>query len=322
MTSSAQLQREADAARIGLADTLGQLRDGVAPSALSGEAIALVKDSGLSILKALSDSARANPVPALLIGAGLTMLLTRTTGSDVMGAATSTLRSAAATSAGAARSAASGLAGAASSAASGIAGAASGAASSVAGAASGAAGAAKDAVKGAADRTANAVMDAAGTMSDRVAGTTVSAHQTAVDSMASVKDRLQSGLDSGKAEFDARRQQAGELADDLTDQAQTMAQQARQSFARLIEDQPILMAALGAALGAAVGAALPLSQSEKDLMGSTGAKAIDIGRGALANAADVVREEAASADLGARMGQIADKVVQTVTKDAVKPANA
>ena len=80
MTSSARLQREADAARIGLADTLGQLRDGVAPSALSGEAIALVKDSGLSILKALSDSARANPVPALLIGAGLTMLLTRTTG--------------------------------------------------------------------------------------------------------------------------------------------------------------------------------------------------------------------------------------------------
>jgi hypothetical protein len=43
MTSSAQLQREADAARVGLADTLGQLRDGVAPSALSGEAIALVK---------------------------------------------------------------------------------------------------------------------------------------------------------------------------------------------------------------------------------------------------------------------------------------
>jgi ElaB/YqjD/DUF883 family membrane-anchored ribosome-binding protein len=177
-------------------------------------------------------------------------------------------------------------------------------------------------VKGAADRTANAVMNAAGTMSDRVAGTTVSAHQTAVDSMASVKDRLQSGLDSGKAEFDARRQQAGELADDLTDQAQTMAQQARQRFARLIEDQPILMAALGAALGAAVGAALPLSQSEKDLMGSTGTKAIDIGRGALANAADVVRKEAASADLGARMGQLADKVVQTVTEDVVKPANA
>ena len=321
MTSSAHLQREADAARVGLADTLGQLRDGVAPSALSGEAIALVKDSGLSILKSLANSARANPVPALLIGAGLTMLLTRTTGSDVMGVATSTLKSAAATGVDAARSAASGVAGAASSAASSVAGAARGAAGSVAGAASGVAGAAKDAVKGVTDRTANAVMDTAASVSDRVAGSAMSARQTAVDSMVSVKDRVQSGLDSGKAELDARRQQAGELADELTDQAQTVAQQARQSFARLIEEQPILMAALGAALGAAVGAALPLSQAEKDLMGETGAKAIGVGREALSNAADVVRREASTADLGAKMGQLADKVVQTVTKDIVKPAN-
>src|SRR5882757_6641631 len=194
MTSSAQLQREADAARIGLADTLGQLRDGAAPSALSREAIALVKDSGLSILKSLADSARANPVPALLIGAGLTMLLTRTTGSDVLGVATSTLKSAAATGADAARSAASGVAGAASSAA-----------SSVAGTASDVAGAAKDAVKGAADRAANAVMDTSAAVSDRVAGTAVSAHQTAVDGMASVTDRLQSGLDSAGREGPDRR---------------------------------------------------------------------------------------------------------------------
>ena len=303
MTSSAQLQREADAARIGLADTLGQLCDGVAPTALSGEAIALVKDSGLSILKSLADSARANPVPALLIGAGLTMLLTRTTGSDVMGVATSTLKGAAATGADAVRSAASGVAGATSSAASSV------------------AGAAKEMVKGATDRTADVVMDSAAAVSDRVAESAVSAHHTAVDSMASVKDRLQSGLDSGKAEFDARRQQASELADNVTGHAQTVAQQARQSFARLIEEQPILMAALGAALGAAVGAALPLSQAEKDLMGETGAKAIGVGREALSNAADVVRKEASATDLGAKMGQLADKVVQTVTKDAVRPAN-
>ena len=134
-------------------------------------------------------------------------------------------------------------------------------------------------MKGVTDRTANAVMDTAASVSDRVAGSAMSARQTAVDSMVSVKDRVQSGLDSGKAELDARRQQAGELADELTDQAQTVAQQARQSFARLIEEQPILMAALGAALGAAVGAALPLSQAEKDLIGETGAKAIGIGRG-------------------------------------------
>jgi hypothetical protein len=63
-----------------------------------------------------------------------------------------------------------------------------------------------------------------------------------------------------------------------------------------------------------------IPQAEKDLIGERGAKAIDLGRGALANAADVVHKEAASADLGAKMGQLADKVVQTVTKDVVKPA--
>jgi hypothetical protein len=129
-----------------------------------------------------------------------------------------------------------------------------------------------------------------------------------------------SRLTSGKSELDARRQQATEVAHDLTDQTQTVVQQARQSFARLIEEQPILMAALGAALGAAVGAALPLSQSEKDLMGSTGARAIDIGREALAHASDILRKEATSANLGAKMSELAEKVVQTVSKDVVKSA--
>jgi hypothetical protein len=46
----------------GLRAAIWALRDGLAPSALSGEAIALVKDSGLSILKSLADSTRANPV--------------------------------------------------------------------------------------------------------------------------------------------------------------------------------------------------------------------------------------------------------------------
>lgn len=67
------------------------------------------------------------------------------------------------------------------------------------------------------------------------------------------------------------------VAGNLSGQARSMAGDARQSIARLIDEQPILMAALGAALGAAVGAALPLSQAEKDLLGETGAKAISAG---------------------------------------------
>jgi len=98
-----------------------------------------------------------------------------------------------------------------------------------------------------------------------------------------------------------------------------MAEDASQSIARLIEEQPILMAALGAALGAAVGAALPLSQAEKDLLGETAAKALGAGREALSGAANLVRQEVAGADIGAKIGDIADKVVHNVTKDIGNP---
>jgi hypothetical protein len=46
-----------------------------------------------------------------------------------------------------------------------------------------------------------------------------------------------------------------------------MAEETQQSIKHLLEEQPILMAALSAALGAAIGAALPLSRQEKELLG-------------------------------------------------------
>jgi hypothetical protein len=78
------------------------------------------------------------------------------------------------------------------------------------------------------------------------------------------------------------------------------------------------MAALGAALGAAVGAALPLSRQEKELLGGVGATAVGAGRDALSSAAGVLREEVAHADLGAKVGDLADKVVQGVTNGSSK----
>ena len=190
MTSTARLQREADASRVELADTLGQLRDGLAPSALSTEAIALVKDSGLSLIKTLAEQARANPVPALLIGAGLTMLLTRTTGSDVMGVASSTLKSAATTGAGAARSAASATAATASSAAATVASAASRAATS------------------ATSSVTGAVRDAASAVGDRVVDTVGEVQHQASEGYAAVKDKVDSGIEAGRREMHDRRDQA------------------------------------------------------------------------------------------------------------------
>jgi hypothetical protein len=305
MTSSAHLQREADAARVGLADTLGQLRHGMAPSALSGEALALAKDTGLSLVKSLAEQARANPVPALLIGAGLAMLLTRTTGGDVASAAGSALKSAASTGAGAARQAA----GAAGHAMKGAAGAATGAASS-------AATSAGDAVLNTAERAATTVGQKVGALRERVSGEVDAAGEAASERYAAVRDKMHEAADQGRRTLHDRQDQAHDLAQEARTKARSLADETSQSIRHLLEEQPILMAALGAALGAAVGAALPLSRQEKDLLGGVGASAVGAGREALSSAAGVLREEVAHADLGAKVSDLADKVVQGVANGA------
>ena len=275
MTSTARLQREADAARVELADTLGQLRDGLAPSALSSEAIALAKDSGLTLARTLADQARTNPMPALLIGAGLTMLLTRTTGGDIMGVARTTMRKAA--------SAGSEAASAAAAAATRTAtDAATRAASTVSDAASRAAAYAAETARGTVDRTQQQVSEGYATM----------------------KDSLETGLDEGQRNVkglqDGVRETLGETADQASrlagaaqEKAASLANQARHSFSQLLDEQPILMAAIGAAVGAVIGAALPLSRTEKDMIGTAGARAVGMGREAVATAADALKEEVA-----------------------------
>jgi hypothetical protein len=303
MTTSAHLQREADAARVGLADTLGQLRHGMAPAALSGEALALAKDTGLSLVKSLTEQARANPVPALLIGAGLVMLLTRTTGGDVASAAGSALRSAASTGADAARQAASATGQAV-----------KGAASAAAGAASSAATAAGDAVLDTAERAATSVGQKVGALRERVGGEVEAAGETVSDRYATVRDKMHEAADQGRRTLHDRQDQARDLAQEARNRAQSLADDTTQSLKHLLEEQPILMAALSAALGAAVGAALPLSRQEKDLLGGVGTSAVDAGRDALSSAAGVLRDEVGRADLGAKVGELADKVVQGVTE--------
>src|SRR5690349_6472040 len=212
MTTSAKLQLEADAARVGLADTLGQLRNGMAPAALSGEALALAKDTGLSLVKSLSEQARANPVPALLIGAGLVMLLTRTTGSDVASAAGSALKSAASAGAGATRHAAT-AAGQAM----------KGGASAAAGAAASAATAAGDAVLDTAERAAMSVGQKVGTLRERVGGQVESASEAASERYAAARDRMHEAADHGRQALHDRQGHAHDLAQEPRDKAQSVA---------------------------------------------------------------------------------------------------
>jgi hypothetical protein len=274
MTSAAQLQREAAAQRADLSNTLTQLRQGVTPSAISVELAGMIRDSGLTLLRTLVESARNNPVPTLLIGAGLTMLMTRTTGGDVVSTASSAFKAAAAAGSDAARTAAGGVRDAAASAV-----------------ASG-----SEAASTAANKAAGAASEAADAVRAKVAAATDAARGKAAEESGRAKDLLAEGRDE---------------AAHLNEEAAKLAGETKQALTRLLEEQPVLVAAIGAALGAIFGAALPVSKAEKELLGSVGAGAIDTGRDALARAKDVVQDELASARIGEKLGEVADKVLDS-----------
>jgi ElaB/YqjD/DUF883 family membrane-anchored ribosome-binding protein len=86
MTSSARLQQEADAARAGLSSALDDLKNSVTTTALTNGAMTFAKEGSSAVAKAAVDRAAANPLAAMLIGAGLFMLLsTRKDGSSPLG---------------------------------------------------------------------------------------------------------------------------------------------------------------------------------------------------------------------------------------------
>ena len=153
-------------------------------------------------------------------------------------------------------------------------------------------------------------------MRERVSGEVEAAGEAVSERYAAVRDKMHEAADQGRRTLHDRQDQAHDLAQEARSKAQSLADETSQSIKHLLEEQPILMAALGAALGAAVGAALPLSRQEKDLLGGVGASAVGAGRDALSSAAGVLREEVAHADLGAKVSDLADKVVQGVANGA------
>jgi hypothetical protein len=310
MKSSAQLQRDAQAQRAQLSATLDQLGESLQPSHLTTEVLTLAKDSGLSIAKSLAESARANPVPALLIGVGLTMLLTRDSthsGSDLLGKAGDMLKSMTSSGASAVRHAG-------------------------------------ESIGKMAGNVTDTAREAAGTVRDKVS----SATETAREAAGTVRDKVSGAIGSAKhatedaahrvgAEADSLRASAGHAVEeqvegarralhDGEDQARHLIEDGRrrateglEAIEKLAREQPILLAALGAALGAVAGSLFPVTEAEKKYMGDVSKKAADAGRETLARVADVVKNETLGDRPENKVAEVADKLVHAVTKDIVKP---
>ena len=74
-TTSAALELEAETVRADLSATLEDLRSNMTRAALAGGAAALAKEGGAAVARAATRRASDHPLAALLIGAGLVMLL-------------------------------------------------------------------------------------------------------------------------------------------------------------------------------------------------------------------------------------------------------
>lgn len=96
------------------------------------------------------------------------------------------------------------------------------------------------------------------------------------DRAAGAKHRVQSGVDSARSAAGAvsdRASRAGHAVGDTVshtgERVRLQSRRMREGFSHMMEEQPLLVGAMGIAIGAALGAALPRSETEDRLMGDT-----------------------------------------------------
>ena len=283
MTSTVRLQNEADAARAGLSTALDDLRSSVTTPALTNGAMTFAKEGSTAVARAAIDRAMASPLAAMLIGAGVVMLMANNKSTPVGQAVekgNDTIRHAAT---------------AIGSIGSKLATAASDGYAATRGAAGSVVDTAKD--------TAGKVSSTTSQATDAVSG----AYGKATDAVSGAYDKAKDAVAKGQEQGQKTLEDAQKLVADT--------QTRLESFAR---EHPVLVAALGLAFGAALGASLPITEAERKYMGAAGKAAADKGTDMAKKVADSVTGTLAGSDIGAKVGELADAVSSTVTQSFSK----
>jgi hypothetical protein len=231
MTSSVQLEREAEQTRSQLAQTLDELRQRITPGQLVDQAVDYAKDSGGGqFVRNLSRQATSNPMPIALIGAGIAWLMLSNDRQPSASRPTSVDRAA-----------------------------------EIAISAPDAAAQEREAsrqtseqIKGFGQEASQSVRarasDAAASISDRAASAYKAAKSGASENYGRIGDQAQQARSStAEAALRFGQSTAGATRDLL----------------QFCKTQPLLLAGLGMALGAIIGALIPPTEAEDELMGKT-----------------------------------------------------
>ncbi|HZF75358.1 MAG TPA: DUF3618 domain-containing protein [Acetobacteraceae bacterium] len=263
--SSAQIEREVEGTRARLTNTIEELRDRVSPGQMMEEAVSYFRGSGGNeMVQNLGRQLRDNPMPALLIGAGIAWMMlgsrssanaytspSSTTytqpprplsGTTPHGPETRHLAGAPAYVPASGSTSSSSYTSSSSTSSSGP-----GLGDRVTGAVHDA----RDGVSSAASGLYERASDAAG----RVGEAASAAWESATGAAGSAQARMS----------DARMR----AADAAYYQSRALREQGRQGLDYVVRDQPLILGAIGLAVGAAVGALIPNTEAENRLMGET-----------------------------------------------------
>jgi ElaB/YqjD/DUF883 family membrane-anchored ribosome-binding protein/uncharacterized protein YjbJ (UPF0337 family) len=263
--SSAQIEREVEGTRARLTNTIEELRDRVSPGQMMEEAVSYFRGSGGNeMVQNLGRQLRDNPMPVLLIGAGIAwmMLGSRSSANAYTSPSSTTYsqppRPLSGTTphgpetrhlAGAPAYVPAGGSTSSSSYTSSFAASSSG--PGLGDRVTGAMHDARDGVSSAASGLYERASDAAG----RVGEAASAAWESATGAAGSAQARMS----------DARMR----AADAAYYQSRALREQGRQGLDYVVRDQPLILGAIGLAVGAAVGALIPNTEAENRLMGET-----------------------------------------------------
>jgi ElaB/YqjD/DUF883 family membrane-anchored ribosome-binding protein len=146
-----------------------------------------------------------------------------------------------------------------------------------------------------AGETAHSLKDKASELGHRVSEGMSSAGARARETAQQYRERMGASAGGARARMD-----------DLSHRSQQQYQRARDSMSHMIDEQPLVLGAIGVAIGAALGAALPGTRQEDEWMGRT---RDDLVEGAMSTA----REQADTVkDAARRVAETAEKEVESM----------
>lgn len=288
------IERDVERTRANLTRTLDELRDRLSPGQVMDQLTEWAKGSGgAEFARNLGAQVRDNPLPILLVGAGIGWLMMSGTGRrksyasgagapaipgarrmrdddwDERGGPLATRRPGAPSHAPHAADETSGAgSGSAvtqlSDAAAGTAHRTGGTVAQARDAIGDAAHRAGETAAGLGDRVGGAASDAAGRVTDAAS----SAYRGLADASASAVGSARDAVGGAAGEAGQRaRMVAHDARDYAAETARQAGAMAQQGWAWMVRDQPLVLGAIGLAIGAAIGAALPRSTTEDALMG-------------------------------------------------------